>query len=98
MIFKPENFRTFDAKTPSPSIEIREKGGSPLILIKGTGEVACARTMTDKDALIERFDGEHDLLLWVWRGQHPPHTDVYRLTRADLDKSYSRRRSRTSDK
>jgi hypothetical protein len=91
MTFKPENFRTFDDKTPSSSIEIRRKGGSPLILIKSTGEVAHARTMEDKDALIGRFDDEHDLLLWVWRGQHPPHTDVFMLSRADLDKFYSRK-------
>jgi hypothetical protein len=91
MIFKPESLRTFDAKTPSPSIEIRTKGGSPLILIKSTGEVAYARTITDKDALIARFDDEKDLLLWIWRGQHPAHTDVFRISRADLDKFYSRK-------
>jgi hypothetical protein len=73
MIFKPESFRTFDAKPPSPSIEIRTKGGSPLILIKSTGEVAYARTIAEKDALITRFDDENDLLLWVWRGQYAPH-------------------------
>jgi hypothetical protein len=98
MIFKPENFRMFDAEMPSPSIEIRTKGGSPLILIKSTGEVAYARTIADKDALIARFDDEHDLLLWAWRGQHPTHTDVFRLSRADLDKSYSRKRSQTVKK
>ena len=98
MIFKPENLRAFDTKTPSASIEIRKKGGSPLILIKSTGEVAYARTMTDKDALIQRFDDEHDLLLWVWRGQYPPHADVFRLSRADLEKSYSRKRPQTAKK
>jgi hypothetical protein len=90
MILNPENFRTFDAKPPSSSIEIRTKGGSPLILIKGTGEVAYARTLAEKDALIKRFDDEQDLLLWVWRGQHPAHSDVFRVSRADLDKYYSR--------
>src|ERR1700692_4485293 len=89
MIFKPESFRTFDTKTPSPSIAIRTKGGSPLILIKSTGEVAYARTITEKDTLIARFDDENDLLLWVWRGQHPVHTDVFRISRADLDRFYS---------
>lgn len=61
MVFQPENFRSFDDQTPS-SLDIRTEDGSPLILIKGTGEVAWARTRLEKDQLISRFNGQHD---WV---------------------------------
>ncbi len=84
MNFKPENFRTFDAETPS-WVEIRTMK-SPLILIKGTGEAAYARTVGDKDLLIERFDESTDLLLWPWEGEW--RTEVFRLSRQDLDKFY----------
>lgn len=87
MIFKPENFRMFDANPPSPATEIRTSDGSPLILIKSTGEATYARTMAEKDQLIARFDDKHDLMLWAWRAQY--RTEVCRLTRADLDKWYS---------
>jgi len=96
MIFKPENFRMFDAKTPSPSIEIRTTDGSPIILIKSTGEAAYARTRAEKDQLLTRFEDENDLLLWAWQGQY--RTDVFRLSRADLDRCYSRKRSQTAEK
>lgn len=92
MIFKPEDFRVFDEKTPSPSIEIRTRDGSPLILMKGTGEAAYADTRVQKDELIARFEDDHDLLLWAWRGQY--RTDVFRLTRVDLDRCYVRKRSK----
>jgi hypothetical protein len=88
MVFQPENFRSFDDQTPS-SLDIRTENGSPLILIKGTGEVAWARTRLEKDQLISRFNDQHDLLLWGWQGQH--RTDVFRLTQADLDAHYSRK-------
>ena len=50
MIFKPENFRTFDDETPG-SLDIRTDDGSPLILIRGTCEAAWARTRLEKDQL-----------------------------------------------
>ena len=94
MIFTPENFRTFDAKTPSPSIEIRTRDGSPMILIKSTGEAAYAGTRLEKDQLVARFDDEYDLLLWAWQGQY--RTDVFRLTRADLDRCYIKKKKAAS--
>jgi len=96
-MLKPENFRRFDAKRPSSPIEIRTKAGSPLILIKGTGEVACARTTIDKDRLIARFDDRSDVLLWVWRRRYPGHTDVFQLSRSDLDRFYSKRSGRAAN-
>jgi hypothetical protein len=88
MNFKAENFRTFDVDPPAPSLEICSKRGSPMILIKCTGEAACALTMPEKDALIERFDDQNDLLLWVMRGQYD--AQVVRLTRADLETYYKK--------
>jgi hypothetical protein len=54
LIFKPENFRTFDDGTPS-SLDIRTEDGSPLILIKGTGEAVWAKTRVEKDQLIRTY-------------------------------------------
>lgn len=88
LIFKPENFRTFDDGTPS-SLDIRTEDGSPLILIKGTGEAVWAKTRVEKDQLISRFDEQHDLLLWGWQGQS--RNDIFRLMQADLDRRYSRK-------
>lgn len=88
MVFQPENFRSFDAQTPS-SLDIRTDDGSPLILIKDTGEVAWARTRLEKDQLTSRFNDQHDLMLWGWQGQY--RTDIFRLTQADLDEHYARK-------
>ena len=96
MTFKPENFYVFNEKTPSPSIEIRTTDGSPLILIKSTGEAVWAGTQVEKDQLISRFDNEHDLLLWAWHGRY--RTDVFRLTRADLDRCYIHKKSQSAQK
>lgn len=80
--------QTSESQTPS-SLDIRAEDGSPLILIKGTGEVAWARTRLEKDQLISRFNDQRDLLLWGWQGQY--RTDIFRLTQADLDAHYSRK-------
>lgn len=84
--FKPENFRSFDADTPM--FNIRTEDDSPLILIKSTGEAAFARTRLDKDQLISRFDEQQDLLLLGWQGQH--RTDIFRITRTDLNSRYTK--------
>jgi hypothetical protein len=88
MQFKPDGFRTFDTEPPTPSLEICAKRGSPMILIKPTGEVACALTMPEKDALVQRFDDNNDLLLWVMRGQYD--AQVIRLRQADIIKYYKK--------
>ena len=89
MNFSPENFRSFDAETPA-WVNIRVDDKSPLILIKASGEAVYARSAKDKDALLARFDEANDLLLWPWSGQY--RTDVFRLSKSDLNKFYQRAR------
>jgi hypothetical protein len=55
------------------------------LLVKASGDAEYARTRSDKDAVVSRFDAQ-DLLLWTWVGRH--HTDVFMLTREDLDQHY----------
>jgi hypothetical protein len=59
---------------------------SPLILITADGSARYERTREGKDALVNRFNEAEDLLLFSWAGQWK--TDVFRLSRAGLDKFY----------
>ncbi len=85
MTFKPRNFRriTDDSRPP---FKIRTAEHTTLILVKASGEAEYARTRSDKDQLIERFDPQADLLLCAWVGQH--RTDIFLLTKGDLDLHY----------
>lgn len=85
MRFNPKNFRRIadDSKLP---FKIRTADHTTLILIKSSGDAEYARTRSDKDQVIERFDTQADLLLWAWVGQH--HTDIFMLMQQDLDLYY----------
>jgi hypothetical protein len=85
MKFYPKNFRQIAADNP-PGFKIRTADHTTLILIKSSGDGEYARTRMDKDQLIARFDAQADLLLWAWVGQY--HTDIFMLTRQDLDLYY----------
>lgn len=84
MEFKPLNFRSITREN-SPSSKIRIMDGSPLILVKKSGEAMYGRTRAEKDHLTECFE-EGDLLLWAWVGQY--HTDIFQLSATDLESYY----------
>jgi hypothetical protein len=67
-------------------LRIREMKLSPLILVKADGAARYASGRTDKDALIAAFADGEDLLLFPWVGKWT--TDVFRLTREDLQRHY----------
>lgn len=69
-----------------PRLNIRGNRISPLILIKHGGEIVFGKTCGDKDALVASFTEPDDTLLWAWAGEHS--TDVFKLSKADLDKHY----------
>lgn len=86
MKFKPGNFRKLteepDSDTACPNI--RTVG--PLILIKHSGEASFDNTRGGKDEMVASFDESKDLLLWAWPGQW--RTDVFQLSKVDLEKHY----------
>jgi hypothetical protein len=85
MTFKPKNFRRI-TNDSQPPFKIRTADNTTLILVKCSGDAEYARTRGDKDKLIRRFEDPADLLLWAWVGQY--HTDIFMLTREDLDLYY----------
>lgn len=87
MVFTAENFRVLDDAS-RPDWPIREMKQSPLILVKADGRMLWANGVGNKDAVVAQFNEAEDVLLWVWAGQW--RSDVFRLTRADLDISYRR--------
>jgi len=83
MQFKPLNFRTLPADLPA---NIRTDQGMTLISVKADGAARYGRTVGDKDSIItEQADG--DLLLLAWTGQW--RTDIFVLSRADIERHYS---------
>lgn len=85
MDFNPINFRKLGPDS-RPTSKIRMIDGSPLILVKANGEAQYAVGRMDKDALIDQFNGETDMLLWAWGGQYK--TDVFLLSQEDLINYY----------
>ena len=85
MKFNPKNFRLITDKD-KPSFKIRTADDTTLILIKSSGDAEYARTRTDKDQVVARFDAQADLLLWAWVGNK--HTDIFLLTQQDLNLHY----------
>ena len=86
-----ENFRRLQERAGpaaqwEPSQPIRVLDGSPMILIRADGTMSWARTRTDKDAMVQTFNPDADVLLWVWRGQYG--SDVFRLSDADVKAKY----------
>lgn len=81
MIFKPK----FRHLPPDFSRKIRLMDGSPLILVKVTGEASFANSRTGKDQLVGQVEPS-DLLLFAWVGQWK--TDVFVITQEDLEKHY----------
>jgi hypothetical protein len=77
MRFNPLNFRR---------ITIRTADFTTLILIKASGDAMYARGRHDKDQLISKFEDDSDLLLWAWVGQY--HTDIFMLTKQDIDQYF----------
>jgi hypothetical protein len=65
---------------------LRADRGMTLILIKATGTVNFSHSCKGKDEIVRRFVDETDLLLLAWTGQWT--TDIFRLTRTDLDLRY----------
>jgi len=57
-----------------------------LILIKATGTVNFSHSCKGKDEIVRRYVDATDLLLLAWTGQWT--TDIFRLTRTDLDLRY----------
>lgn len=85
MKFKP-TFRTLDSSDLEYPLGIRYMKKSPLILVKADGVSTYASNQGDKDKIVESFNEEEDLLLFAWAGQWS--TDVFQLSKADLDKHY----------
>jgi hypothetical protein len=87
MIFKPENLRKMPADGPTT---LRADRGMTLILIKATGTVNFSHSCKGKDEIVRRFVDATDLLLLAWTGQWTGQwtTDIFRLTRTDLDLRY----------
>jgi hypothetical protein len=81
--FKPKNFRQLSGDSPTG---LRTNRGMTLILIKATGEASWGHTSSDKDTIVGQFEDSTDLLMLAWTGQR--RTDIFRLTRADLDLRY----------
>jgi hypothetical protein len=81
--FKPENILELPKDGPA---KLRSDRDKTLILIKGSGEVAFANGRTEKDEIVRRFDDATDLLLLAWTGKWS--TDIFRVTKADLDSRY----------
>ena len=65
---------------------IRNNRLSPLILVKADGTMTWGKSRADKDAIVQAFDPAVDTLLWPWAGEYS--TDVFKLSKADLDKHY----------
>ena len=84
MKFKSE-FRSLSNES-KPEFKIRDANGMPLVLIKENGEAKYANARMSKDALIDQFNEETDLLLWAWVGRWS--TDIFQLTKEDLKKYY----------
>jgi hypothetical protein len=82
--FNPRRFRTIINEL---GFKIRDVQTSPLILVKTSGECGFGATPLDKDSLVAKFDPKGDLLLWAWCGQF--RTDVFVLSKEDLDKYYA---------
>lgn len=72
--------------TRGAPICIRRDACSPLILIKADGRITFATGRTDKDALVERFNEDEDVLLLAWAGEF--RTDVFTVSRKDLNRFY----------
>lgn len=85
MKFNPQNFKRLEGGS-KPATSIRLMDESTMILIKENGDARYGRTRTDKDAIVRDFDEATDLLLWAWTGQY--HTDIFLLTKNDLDQFY----------
>lgn len=83
MNFTPQFRKISDDVSPRG---IREWDTAPLILIKADGTATYANSRGGKDQLVDSFVEGEDLLLWPWPGQW--RTDIFMLTRADLDKHY----------
>jgi hypothetical protein len=69
-----------------PYTKIRLMDDTTMILLCGNGDVEYGRTRCEKDNLVGRFNPKTDLLLWAWVGNH--HTDIFTLTKADLEEYY----------
>ena len=85
MKFNPTNLRSL-GDDHKYSLGIRASRLSPLLLVKSTGEVEFAVNLTDKDRLVANFNEKKDLLVWAWAGQY--RTDMFSLTKQDLDRHY----------
>jgi hypothetical protein len=68
-------------------LNIRGDRKSPITLVKSTGEISSATSITDKDYLVKDYaESQGDVLLFAWQGEYQ--TNVFRLTQADLDKHF----------
>lgn len=78
------NFRKLETKIHSG---IRNSKLMTLILIPADCEESTfASDRGGKDAIVQRFKPDVDLLLMAWTGEWS--TDIFRLTAADLDAQY----------
>lgn len=83
------SFRKLPSKDLKP-LGIRRWDTAPLILIKTSQDKVIAlyaNTTEEKDELVSMFDEETCLLLWPWPGKFK--TDIFKLTRKDLELHYA---------
>ena len=83
MNFKNTSFRMFRDDSKIPYDDIRKMTLSPLILIKPDGRSTFASGRGEKDELVEAFNEDTDLMLFVWAGKW--RSDVFRLYKSDLE-------------
>lgn len=83
MEFKFINFRELALKDLRGGL--REHDGSPLILIKKSGEIVFASGRVDKDTLISRAE-TGDALLFAWHGIY--RTDAFVVNLEDMPNVY----------
>jgi hypothetical protein len=83
--FQPRNLRKLEGDHP---MQLRNDKGMTFILVKTSGAVQYATDRGDKDALVADYDEKAgDLLMLAWTGHWK--TDVFELTRAELERRYA---------
>jgi hypothetical protein len=80
--FKPLDFKSLPEDF---RFKIRNSNAMTLISVKPSGMARYSRTRSGKDAIVSEH-AEGDLLMLAWTGRHG--TDIFLVTRADIDRHY----------
>lgn len=83
----PKNLRTLDKDTHP--LYIRVNTVCPLILCKSNGDVLYGKNRGEKDDVLAQCNFDADLLIFPWVGEWS--TDVFVLSKSDVDKHYDPR-------